>query len=396
VRSLRASAAAGIVALGLLGPAAAAAEPPPTPTLPVLSVQTYELDSGADLTRLFAEPHPLLPASMVWAEMQASDIPARVRAVAQVIADRGTDLVGLQEVSTWRSAPAEFAGASVVPTGEFVTEHDALPLLLDALEALGAPYELVVADEGFTNEAAALPVVSESGLRLATFAVRDVILASRSALGSGRVTVVGTDAGAYAAQLLVSVGGTQLDLPRGWASADVDVAGRTVRFLTTHLEGHGSVELADDIRNPQATELAGIVGASPYPVVLVGDLGARPTMCSEERAGLPEYAADQNVIAYGTLEEAGLTEVWPLVHPSDPCGAMGWTSAQSRLDGATSTLDSREDHVFVSEGVTALQARVVGVREPDRTPGGLWPSDHASTWALLRLDDVPSTLGFSR
>ncbi len=184
------------------------------------------------------------------------------------------------------------------------------------------------------------------------------------------------------------VSGAMVSVPRGWSSADVTVRGRTFTFMNTHFEAYGYGGLQDQVRNPQAEELAGVIEDWDHPVVLVGDVNVRPTMCKDVRLGQPEWPADQNVIAYGTLEGAGLTEVWPMVHPKDPCGSAGWTSGQDSLDGAVSTLDHRIDDVFVSAGFSALHAEVVGDEQSDRTPSGLWPSDHASTWAKIRLDNA--------
>ena len=382
--SIAATAAALCVAWS--APAVAAPSAPDTPSAVVVEVQTYNLYIGADLTPLFAASNPVVAASMVWAEMQVSDIPARARAVAEVLADEEPDLVGLQEVSTWRSAPAEFTGGDPVATGEFVTEHDALELLLAELAELGTPYDVVVASTSFSNEQFPLPVISASGLRLATFTDRDVILVRQSSLGPGRIAVADSDTGTYGARLLVTVAGDPVEVPRGWAWADIEVRGRTLRFVTTHLEAYGSAPLRDEIRNPQARQLVEVIGESPHPVVLVGDVNVRPTHCRDERLGMPEWPADQNVVAYSTLEAAGLAEVWPTVHPDEPCGPEGWTSGQDSLRGAESTLDHRIDDVFVSDGFSVLDAEVVGDEQADRTPGGLWPSDHASTWAKLRLD----------
>ena len=178
-------------------------------------------------------------------------------------------------------------------------------------------------------------------------------------------------------------------MPRGWSAVDVNVRGRTIRFANTHLEAYGVPgTLKDQIRNPQSMELAAALNASPYPVVLVGDINARPTMCNGLRTTPPNDFLDQNVVAYEILTDAGLLEVWPLVYPGAPCGSAGWTSGQSALDNAASTLDHRIDDVFVSAGFTALEADVVGDRQADRTPSGLWPSDHASTWAKIRLDNA--------
>ena len=50
-------------------------------------------------------------------------------------------------------------------------------------------------------------------------------------------------------------------------------------------------------------------------------------------------------------------------------------------------LNRRIDHVFIREGdgFAPIQADVVGEEEADRTPSGLWPSDHAGVTASVRL-----------
>ena len=391
-------AAAALVLAG--GSAAAAKDNPSNGSSVVVSVQTYNMYFGANLTPLFAPgANPIEAATAIWAEMQASRIPERARAVAELIAEEAPDLVGLQEVSTWRSAPASFTPPqSFTPTGPFVTDYDALALLMADLAERGTPYEMVVANTNFSNEpgpgsVGPLPVVTGLGptFRLATFTDRDVILVKRSSLSGGRIEAFDPEdvqSHTYQAKLTVLVSGNVVSVPRGWSSADVTVRGRTFTFFNTHFEAYGYGGLQDQIRNPQAEELAGVIESWPHPVVLVGDVNVRPTMCKDVRFGQPEWPADQNIVAYATLEGAGLTEVWPMVYPYDPCGSDGWTSGQDSLDGAMSTLDHRIDDVFVSEGFSALEAVVVGDEQADRTPSGLWPSDHASTWAKVRLDNA--------
>jgi endonuclease/exonuclease/phosphatase family metal-dependent hydrolase len=399
MRRLAASAAA--VALVVAGPVSAQAAPkgpgPSTPSSVVMEVQTYNLYFGANLTPLFTPgTDPLEAATAIWEEMQASNIPERARAVAELIAQEAPDLVGLQEVSTWRSAPAAVGGpAGFFPTGPFETDYGALDLLLADLASLGTPYEAVVANTNFSNEpgpgsVGPLPVIAGPGpdFRLVTFTDRDVILVKKSSLTPGRIEVGDLRSENFQASLVVNVVGTPVVVPRGWSSADITVRGRTFTFMNTHFEAYGLPPLSDQVRNPQAEELAAVIGAWPHPVVLVGDVNVRPTMCAEYRPGTPQYPGDQNIVAYQTLLDAGLTEVWPMVSPSDPCGPAGWTSGQDSLDGAESTLDHRIDDVFVSDGFSALQAEVVGDEQADRTPSGLWPSDHASTWAKIRLDNA--------
>lgn len=391
--SLRWSAVAAVAALMVAGGGPAAAKPaaPDTPSAVVVEVQTYNMYFGANLTPLFAPDVDVVEAaSAIWAEMQASDIPARAKAVAELIADESPDLVGLQEVSTWKSAPAALGEAGIIRTGPFETDYEALDLLLGHLADLGTPYEMVVANTNFSNVTFPLPVVVGPGpqFRLATFTDRDVILVKQKSLKRGQLQVGDVSSYNFAAELSVTVAGEPVSVPRGWSEADVTVRGRTFTFANTHLEAYGFPPLSDQIRNPQAVELGAAVAASTHPVVLVGDVNVRPTMCADYRPGSPQEAGDKNTVAYRTLLAAGLTEVWPMVYPKDPCGPEGWTSGQDSLDGPISTLDHRIDDVFLSDDFSALQARVVGDEQVDRTPGGLWPSDHASTWAKIRLDSA--------
>lgn len=345
-----------------------------------VGVQTYNMDFGGDLSHLFDPRLDLITAtSTVWAETVASDIPTRARGLARSIARMQPDLVGLQEVSIWRTAPT---ADGMTPGGPFVTEYDALSLLLAALRHLGTPYRAVAVDPTFTNEAFPLPAMTASGLRLVTFADYNVILVREPALRHMRLSNVETHT--YQATLPVVVAGTQIQVTRGWAQVDVALHGRSFRFVDTHLEAFGLPgTLKDQVRNPQAEELAYVLSQSPVPVVLVGDINARPDMCTDiPRSDPAEHELDQNVVAYRTLRTSGLTEAWYAVHPKDPCAQRSWTSGSRILDDPANLLTHRIDDVFTSHGATTVAVRVVGNR-PSAMTGGLWPSDHASTWARV-------------
>jgi hypothetical protein len=58
--------------------------------------------------------------------------------------------------------------------------------------------------------------------------------------------------------------------------------------------------------------------------------------------------------------------------------------AQScRWKNIASKLSIKYDLIFVN-GLSALDAKVVGDKAADKTPSGLWPSDHAGVIATLR------------
>ncbi|MEP7020273.1 MAG: endonuclease/exonuclease/phosphatase family protein, partial [Pseudonocardiales bacterium] len=350
-----------------------------------LDVQTYNLDLGADLTPLFGASDISslrAAATHVYGEVQASLPAERMRAAARIIARQHPDVVGLQEVATWSLAPYQMVGPYPVAVGPYVASYDFLALLLAELAARGQRYEVVSANTTFDSGTAIPVAIPISDTTAARYQDRNVILVSKSI---GRHAAVSNPQQAnYQAKFTVNLLGQSVSVGRGWASIDIAQQGRTFRFIDTHLEAFGLPPLKDQIRNPQATELAAVVTASPYPTLVVGDFNVRPTMCATWRQ--PVDPDDANVVAYATLQAAGLSEVWPLLHPRNPCSPASWTSGQSSLQGPLSTLTHRIDDVFLSAGWTALRTDVVGdsPRELSR-PHRLWPSDHASTVATVRL-----------
>ena len=86
--------------------------------------------------------------------------------------------------------------------------------------------------------------------------------------------------------------------------------------------------------------------------------------------------------AYQLLRGAGYTDVWR-------ADSAGYTCCQAPdLRNAESTLDQRIDQVFI-KGLrqdAAISASIVGDRLADKTPAGLWPSDHAGVVAHLPVE----------
>lgn len=355
-----------------------------------LSVQTYNMDGGGDLNPLFDGKLDLITAtSTVWASMVAGDITTRAKGMARQLALTQPDVVGLQEVAVWSAAP--FDPTTQRPTGPFAVQYDSLGSLLAELARLGSPYRAVSTLKTFGNEAFPLPAVTgydgqgAPQFSLVTFSDSNVVLVRERSLAHG-LRYTNAQAHIYQAALQVQVAGQTLDVPRGWAQVDVSLHGHSVRFVDTHLEAWGPEgTLKDQVRNPQAQELAAVLSRSPIPVVLVGDINARPDMCRNiPRTDPAEHALDQNVKAYTILRRSGLTEAWYAVHHDDPCAARSWTSGSRILDDPTNRLTHRIDDVFTSRGAKTLAVAVVGTR-PWSMYGGLWPSDHASTWALVRV-----------
>jgi endonuclease/exonuclease/phosphatase family metal-dependent hydrolase len=355
-----------------------------------VSVQTYNMDGGGDLTPLFDSSLSLVAAtSIVWRDMVAGDITTRAKGMARNLARTRPDVVGLQEVAVWSAAPFDLATQR--PTGPFAVQYDSLATLLAELARLGTPYRVASTVKTFGNEAFPLPAITgvdSTGAPLAslvTFTDSNVVLVRESALAHG-MRLSNAQSHLYQAALELSLNGQTVYSTRGWAQVDIRVHGRSFRFVDTHLEAWGVPDtLKDQVRNPQAMELAAVLAASPIPVVLVGDINARPDMCTNTpRTTEAEHALDQNVKAYTILRTSGLTEAWYAVHPRNACSPRSWTSGSRILDDPANLLTHRIDDVFTSAGARTVAVTVVGNR-PSAMSGGLWPSDHASTWAIVRI-----------
>jgi endonuclease/exonuclease/phosphatase (EEP) superfamily protein YafD len=341
-----------LMALGAIGPRSAWAGPPQHAQRH-LTVATYNLYLGADLTPLFsaASPQELVQrAGQIYAHVVRTDFPSRAEAIARLLAANPPDVAGLQEVSLWETGPI---GGPLSPS------YDFLELLLAALARHGLTYLPVAVNVNFASDPT--PISATTAARLTD---RDVIIA-RADLPSSQLKVGNPQPHNFTATLVIpsAIPGVSFRVPRGWSAVDVKVRGTTVRFANTHLEAFSVA-----VRNQQARELAAALAGSANPVVLVGDLNSQP----DDTAG-----------AYGTFAAAGYADAWVVVH--GPAG--GFTAGQSELlDNVPSKLDHRIDYVlYQPRGVEAVAAEVIGEELGDRTAAGLWPSDHAGVVATLHL-----------
>ncbi len=130
------------------------AEPPAGPNN-VVDVMTRNLYLGADLTPaiLAASLEEFIDANgQILREVTHNDFPTRAQGLAQEILTQKPDLVGLQEVALWRTAPVNLGVLETGPSATTV-RYDYLQELLDALNAGGTQYEVVVVQNEFDLEA---------------------------------------------------------------------------------------------------------------------------------------------------------------------------------------------------------------------------------------------------
>jgi endonuclease/exonuclease/phosphatase family metal-dependent hydrolase len=329
-----------------------------------VTVMTRNLYVGASLGPVIGAPTPQeIPGavSLTLQKIQATNFPERAVALADEIEEHEPDLIGLQEVSLIRrQSPGDFFQGNPQPATEVVLDH--LAILQAELSARGLRY--VVAARQTTADVE-LPDAMGNDLRLTD---AEVILVNE------RVSFSNVRSGLYAARVVVPAGGSGplVEIPRGWVSIDARVAGRAFRFVSTHLEAEVAA-----IQVAQAAELVRLLAAEPLPVILLGDFNS-----AADGSTTPTYAM--------LTGQGGFTDAWPLGIDDDE----GYTCCQTELlTNPTSVLRTRIDLVLFRDApgcgpsgrLRVLDAALTGDTEEDRTPSGLWPSDHAGVVVTLRL-----------
>ena len=324
-------------------------------------VMTYNVYLGANLQPLFGVSDPgelIRRAAVVFAHVDKVNFNVRAVAIARQIAEASPDVVGLQELSLWQTAPLS-------NPAQLTTRYDFLTILLRELERQGHPYEAISVNENFSG---ALPI---SLTTLGRFTDRNAIIA-RGDLPMSQLETTNPMEGDFETKLPVPLGGTTIQVARGWASLDVRIRGKWYRFFDTHVEAFNPL-----IRLGQVRELVALMSASPYPVVLAGDLNL-----------YPQGARVEDQPAWNLLLGAGFVDSWP-----ESGGTMpAYTAGQSDdLDNGPSTLNNTVDFILHdTDGfIDAVSGSgdIVGEELDDRTDTTppLWPSDHAGVVVSLHI-----------
>lgn len=345
---------------------------------PALDVLTWNAYVGARVEDLLLlqDPNQIpVEVAKLFAKVQATDFAERAEAIADQIGQTNPHVIGLQEITLFRyQSPGDFLIGNPTPATTPILDY--LEILSQALQARGLGYTAAAMSTNFDVELP-IAVFDEFGnliglddIRLTDF---DVILVRDDVLWENPQN------DNFDAELEIQLGPFTIFKPSGWASVDITLKDLPYRFVNTHLEpadiapGVVDPDLAD-LQAAQLAELLGVVDGSPYPVVMAGDFNS---------------AADGSTTeTYADVLEAGFVDAW-LIGP--PRG-VGYTSNQdSELLNPVSQLFHRIDFVFYRDEFTdgtghfqgAVMAEVVGEEQGDRTPSGLWASDHAGVSASL-------------
>jgi endonuclease/exonuclease/phosphatase family metal-dependent hydrolase len=129
--------------------------------------------------------------------------------------------------------------------------------------------------------------------------------------------------------------------------------------VTTHLEAFDL-----DVQQAQLGEILAGPAAVAGPLVLLGDFNSRPGSA-----------------AWTTLTSHQYKDAWECVGTGE-----GKSSSQDAdLRNPESKLYERIDWIMCRGAIDALSAKLLGADPAERTPNGMWPSDHAGVLAELRV-----------
>ena len=326
-----------------------------------VTILTQNMDAGTDQSYIVAASLNLVPLSVAQAvdltaqEIQGSNIPQRAQVLAAKIAATKPDLVALQEVSRWEINLTAPVAATVV--------LDQLEFLESALAQLGLPYQVVSLNN--VNDIT-LPGQQVGSVR---FTDRNALLV-RSDLGPPALHL--SDVHANLFDTVFNFAG--LPISAGWISAEVHMANRHFRLITTHLSSPiPGVPEATAAQVAQAQELIRALRNTQTPVVICGDFN------SDANGG---HFVDATPTA-GLIQASGYMEVWPQTHAvTDP--GLTWPYYLQDLFPppfvAPATPIERID-LFFEQGM-----QVVGSELMVAATGGTPPdaSDHAGVIATLR------------
>jgi endonuclease/exonuclease/phosphatase family metal-dependent hydrolase len=341
-----------------------------------VTVMTRNVYLGADLGPGLAATTPeqfFTANGGILRQVTRTNFPLRARALAAEILRQRPDLVGMQEVALWRTAPPSLDPVINGPSATTV-RYDFLQLLLNQLNQHRQRYRAVVVQPEFDFEAPAnengRPNDGPPGLLAnaeinGRLTMRDVILAR-----NGTTFTTNPQAGHFTHLLNVTVSGIPIAVTRGWTSVDAKVKhSRWFHFVNTHLEAFDDESVVPSIRAQQAGELvaAGGPARSTLPVIMVGDFNS--DRATEVQPG--------DAQAYNVIAGAGFVNR----DTSNPLSCC--LTDPNLVGGSLADFNHKVDQIFTSSPslVTLKRAVVVGLGKVN----GLFPSDHAGLASTLRV-----------
>src|SRR5580700_3801934 len=198
------------------------------------TVMTYNVNEGTDFLQVVGAstlPEFLIGVGQILTQVQGTNPPERMQAVAREILDAQPELLSIQEVDQWYTGTFDPVAGTC---GTMTLQYDMLQELLSDLAAQGGHYEVAVQVTQY-----AFPPTP--GLILpATYVCVGVnnynVVLARTDLPSGVFQWGNPASGQFVNEVLLPTPVGPVPLPRSWASVDAQFYGHPFRYINTHLE----------------------------------------------------------------------------------------------------------------------------------------------------------------
>jgi len=318
-------------------------------------VMTYNVNEGTDFLQVVGAttlPQFLVGVGQIITQVQGTNPPERMRAVARQILEAQPELLSLQELDQWYTGTFDPLTGTC---GTMTLQYDMLQELLSALAAQGGHYEVAVqvTQNAFPPTPGLIPPATYICVAVTDY---DVILA-RTDLPSWIFHWSNPESGHFENELVLPTPVGPVPLPRAWASVDGQFFGHVFHYIDTHLESFDA-----NVRELQGDELRAGPANSPLPVIIAMDSNAQAFPLPQD----PTYT---------DFMSAGYNDVWSELYPK----RAGLTCCQDEADNnPVSQLYQRIDLVLTHGSVSPWGAVLIGDNPRSRLPDGLWPSDHAA------------------
>src|SRR5271169_4961623 len=318
-------------------------------------VMTYNVNEGTDFQQVVGAttlPEFLIGVGQIVTQVQGTNPPERMQAVAREILEAQPELLSIQEVDQWYTGTFDpIAGTC----GTMTLQYDMLQELLSDLAAQGGHYEVAVqvTQYAFPPTPGLIPPSNYICVSVTDY---NVILA-RTDLPSWIFQWSNPQTGQFVNEVVLPTPVGPVPLPRSWASVDAEFFGQSFLFIDTHLESFDP-----GIRELQGSELRAGPASSVLPVIIAMDSNAQAFPLPKD----PTYV---------DFMSAGYQDVWSRIYPK----RAGLTCCQDEADNnPVSQLYQRIDLVLTHGNVSPWGAVLIGNNPRSRLPDGLWPSDHAA------------------
>ena len=319
------------------------------------TVMTYNVNEGTDFQQVVGTQNLqefLLGVGQVLTQVQGTNPPERMKAVARQILEVEPELVSIQEVDQWYTGNFDPVAGTC---GTVTLQYDMLQDLLTDLAAQGGHYEVAaqVPQYVFPPTPGLIPPADYLCVSVNDY---NVILA-RTDLPSWIFQWTNSQSGQFVNEVVLRTPVGNVPLPRSWASVEAQFFGHSFVYINTHLESFDA-----NIRELQGGELRAGPANSALPVIIAMDANAQAFPLPQD----PTYA---------DFISAGYNDAWSTIFPK----TAGLTCCQDEADNnPISQLYQRIDLVLTVGRVAPWGVALIGNNSRSRLPDGLWPSDHAA------------------